>query len=180
VVLKNPAGAILIASVLFAGIAFSDRSFSDDTESSSCQRPVKQPSAEASAENFVDPSVIVTGFYTGQSLDLTWVEGAGPDSGQMSERLLAAYVESQRTYNGYAITFDPVVNGQDALIEDLVVHAAVIDGSRAYVNVRFRNFDTDNVLVYSFVCEDRFWRLDELASIGGEVRWVFSDVLQNP
>ena len=179
-VLKKPAGAILIASVLCAGSALADRSISDDIESPSCPRPVKQPSAEASAETLADPSVIVTGFYSGQSLDLTWVEGASSDSGQMSERLMALFAESQRAHNGFAVTFDPVVNGQDALIEDLVVHAAVIDGSRAYVNARFRNFGTDNVLIFSFVCEDRSWRLDEIASIGGEFRWVFTDVLQNP
>ena len=98
----------------------------------------------------------------------------------LSARLSAAVATSQRTYGHLYLPFDPVVNGKDALIAGLVVHPAVVDGDRAYVNVRFRNFGQDNALVYSFVKEDGGWKLDELASIGGDFRWLLTDVLRNP
>lgn len=127
-----------------------------------------------------DPAGIVAALYAGQGLDFNGEAGAIARPGQTSKRLSAVYAQSQRDYDGFALTFDPVVNGQDALIEDLVIHPALIDADHAYVTVRFLNFGTDNVLVFSFVCEDRAWRVDEIASIGGDTRWVLSEVLRNP
>ena len=69
---------------------------------------------------------------------------------------------------------------QDALITNLVVYPAIIDGNRAQVYVRFRNFDTDNAMIYSFVSESRAWKLDEIAAVGDETRWLLTDVLRNP
>ncbi len=132
-----------------------------------------------SAPPRTSPSSLVESFYRGDS-PAVWPENAQHRSPLLSARLSAAVAVSQRTYGQFFLTFDPIVNGQDALIEDLVVHPALIDGDRAWVTVRFRNFDQDNALVYSFVSEDGRWKLDELASIGGDTRWLLTEVLQNP
>ena len=125
-----------------------------------------------------DPSSLVRALYDGNAI--AWPQDAAHRSPLLSARLSAAFETSQRKYGQFFLTFDPIVNGQDALIEGLVVYPALFDGDRAYVNVRFTNFDQDNALVYSFVAEDGKWKLDELASIGGEARWLLTDMLQNP
>ncbi len=125
-----------------------------------------------------DPSTIVRDIYANK-FDTIWPETEEHRSDLLSDSLSASFTKSIRTYGQFALTFDPIINGQDALIEHLVIDSAVVKGDYASVKVRFRNFGEDNVLVYSFVLEDDRWKLDELASIGDD-GWLLSEVLQNP
>ena len=128
-----------------------------------------------------DPVNIVRGFYQQQQhLDQFWSVDPATRSMLFSKRLAALFTSNQRKYGQVMITFDPIVNGQDALITDLVVNPSVIHRNRAYVHVHFRNFGHDIAMVYHFIRERDGWKLDEIAAIGGEARWLLSDVLLNP
>jgi len=128
----------------------------------------------------VDPSIIVKGFYNHQNIEKLWSDDPEKPSPLFSKALAQLYASGLRKHGQFVITFDPIVNGQDALITNMIVYPAIIDGNRAQVYVRFRNFDSDNAMVYSFVSESRVWKLDEIAAIGGKTRWLLTDVLRNP
>ena len=133
------------------------------------------------ANNYDDePTILVRGFYVGKKLDLFWSEDPVNRAKLLSKHLAKLFTLNQIRFGNVTITFDPFVNGQDALITNLLVYPATIDGNRAHVLVRFRNFDTDNVMLYSFIREADSWKLDEIASVGGETRWLLTDVLINP
>jgi len=134
----------------------------------------------SASHNKPDPSAIVEGFYNHKNTEYLWSDDPEKPSPLFSKYLAQQYVSGLRKHGQLLITFDPIVNGQDALITNLVVYPAIIDGNRAQVYVRFRNFDSDNAMVYSFVSESRVWKLDEIAAIGGETRWLLTDVLRNP
>jgi hypothetical protein len=135
---------------------------------------------ESASHNKQDPTTIVKGFYNHQNVEILWSDDPEKPSPRFSKGLAQRYASGLRKHGQFVITFDPIVNGQDALITNLVVYPAIIDGNRAQVYARFRNFDTDNAMVYSFVSESRAWKLDEIAAIGGEIRWLLTDVLENP
>ena len=61
-----------------------------------------------------------------------------------------------------ALDWDFVIDGQDWTLSNINVGAAVVDGDKATVTVRFRNFKTPCVNVYSFVREDGLWKVDEI------------------
>ena len=125
-------------------------------------------------------STLVRGFYKGKNLEPFWSDDPNQRSILLSDHLAGLFTSNQNKFGQLTITFDPIVNGQDALIPNLVVYPALFDGNRAHVHVRFRNFDTDNALVYSFAREGGDWKLDEIAAVGGDTRWLLTDVIRNP
>jgi hypothetical protein len=61
-----------------------------------------------------------------------------------------------------ALDWDFVIDGQDWTLSNVNVGPAVVAGDKATVTVRFRNFKTPCVNVYSFVREDGLWKVDNI------------------
>jgi len=78
-----------------------------------------------------------------------------------------------------AIAFDPVVNGQDFEITDLEIVGVENEGDTATVEVSFRNFDVPNDLVFSLVEEKDGWKVDDVASVSGEVQFRLTDIFRD-
>jgi hypothetical protein len=72
------------------------------------------------------------------------------------------------------LDFDPTVDGQDALLTELSIGNAIIDGKTATVIVRFKNFDTPIKLTYLLVLETEGWRLDNIVSPHWDMKALLS------
>jgi len=118
----------------------------------------------------------VSNFYNVSQENNIWSE----DSKHLSKSLLQQVNQNRKKYDGLFLGFDPFVNGQDAKISNLVIHAPQLSDSSATVKVNFLNFEKENVLIYIFVKEDGIWKLDDIASILGDFRWLLSEVVNNP
>ena len=141
-------------------------------------------SAHASAQDALsaldsasDPVAIVNSFYDGSNNEILWPDDPKNPSQIHSSRLAELYAESLDKRGQFALTFDPIVNGQDALISNLVVYPSVMGLRNAQIIAHFHNFDTENILVYSFIWQSGEWKLDEIASINGDARWLLTDIL---
>lgn len=92
-----------------------------------------------------------------------------------SRALQALYAaDEKKTPKGYAgaLDFDPFISGQDFKITNLKVVSVKQSGSKATVEVTFKNFDEKDDLVYSLVKEPDGWKIDDVASVkqGSEYR----------
>ena len=68
----------------------------------------------------------------------------------------------RKSYEICALDWDFVIDGQDWTLSNINVGGAVVDGDKATVTVRFRNFRTPCVNIYSFVREDGLWKVDDI------------------
>lgn len=80
------------------------------------------------------------------------------------------------------IDFDPYVDGQDALITDLVIVDSQVLGGTARVTVTFKNFDTPEKSIYSLVLERDGWKIDDVANLeaDGTLSYSLRDILTQP
>lgn len=169
-----------IIKISGAALIFLSACTNQTTVSSDQITQVTKTAVSAKSEQQCIPCEIVNAFYAGQGQENFWSDDPQQRAKLLSESLAISFTDNEKKFGELMITFDPFVNGQDALISDLQVNKAVIDTNRALVPVRFKNFSQDNLLVYSFVLEDSTWKLDEIAAIGGEARWTLTEVLFNP
>ncbi|MBT8142678.1 MAG: DUF3828 domain-containing protein [Gammaproteobacteria bacterium] len=123
---------------------------------------------------------LVEGFYQGDKLEAFWTSEPDMYSTLLSKHLIELFENNRKQHDDLFLGFDPFVNGQDALIKDLVVYPVQVNGLNATVRASFKNFDHEITLIYSFVWEGSVWKLDEMVSISGGYRWLLSDVLINP
>lgn len=76
------------------------------------------------------------------------------------------------------LAFDPFIEGQHSLLLDVAITDPVISGKYAVANVSFHNFDHASLLSVSMVKEDDGWKVDDIASLGNEQKWLLSWLLQ--
>jgi hypothetical protein len=62
------------------------------------------------------------------------------------------------------IDFDPYINAQDYEITDFAIGDARINGDAASVEVKFKNFDDPQDIMFSLVNEDGGWKIDDVES----------------
>jgi hypothetical protein len=77
-----------------------------------------------------------------------------------------------------ALTFNPFIGANQALLRDLVVGAPVLQGNDALVTVSFSNFDHHTLLALSLVKDADGWKVDDVASLGEGENWLLSWLLQ--
>ena len=77
-----------------------------------------------------------------------------------------------------ALDFNPFVDGQNALLLDVAIGEPQVVGDQALVTVTFHNFDVPTLLSLSLVREPDGWKVDDIASMGGEQNWMLSWLLQ--
>jgi hypothetical protein len=76
------------------------------------------------------------------------------------------------------LNFDPFIEGQNALINDLSIGEPQVLGDRAVVPVSFHNFDHASLMSLSLVKEPDGWKVDDIAALGGAENWLLSWLLQ--
>ena len=76
------------------------------------------------------------------------------------------------------VGFDPFIEGDHALLLDLMIGAPVVQGDRALSTVTFHNFDHTSLLAITMKREQDGWKVDDIASMGSEQNWLLSWLLQ--
>lgn len=76
------------------------------------------------------------------------------------------------------LSFDPFIEGDNALINDLTIGEPQVMGDRATVAVSFHNFDHASLLSLALVKEPDGWKVDDVAALGGGENWLLSWLLQ--
>ena len=76
------------------------------------------------------------------------------------------------------LSFDPFIEGSNSLLLDLQIGEPMVMGDRATAGVTFHNFDHKSLLNLSLVKEADGWKVDDIASLGGEQNWLLSWLLQ--
>jgi hypothetical protein len=76
------------------------------------------------------------------------------------------------------VGFDPFIEGDHALLLDLMIGAPVIQGDRALSTVTFHNFDHTSLLAITMKREQDGWKVDDIASMGSDENWLLSWLLQ--
>jgi hypothetical protein len=74
------------------------------------------------------------------------------------------------------IDFDPLVNGQDFELADLVISDPAVNGDTATVAVSFLNFGDPQELRFTLVRRAEGWKIDDIETIGEET-WRLSELL---
>jgi hypothetical protein len=77
-----------------------------------------------------------------------------------------------------ALTFNPFINAQHALLMDLAIGEPVVIADKAMAAVSFHNFDQATLLSLSLVREADGWKVDDVASLGAGEHWLLSWLLQ--
>jgi len=77
------------------------------------------------------------------------------------------------------LEFNPFVEGDNYLLFDLVISEPLVIGDTAIVAVSFHNFDHPSLLSLSLRREAGGWKVDDVASMGGEEHWLLSWLLSN-
>jgi hypothetical protein len=139
------------------------------------------------ASAFDDPKALMQAIYA------PYIEGRkAPDPDQYySSRLKVIYAknlagqvkdpasgESVDTGAPAILSFDPFIEGQHSLLLDVAITDPVLSGKYAVANVSFHNFDHASLLSVSLVKEDDGWKVDDIASLGNEQKWLLSWLLQ--
>jgi hypothetical protein len=74
------------------------------------------------------------------------------------------------------IDFDPMVNGQDFELVDLMIADPVVTGDTATVAVSFVNFGDPQELRFTLVRRAEGWKIDDIQALG-EYSWRLSELL---
>jgi hypothetical protein len=142
--------------------------------------------AVAPATAFDDPKALITAIYQ------PYASGGKQDNPEQyySAHLKQLYAENlQRQVvdkNGQpldpsapdVLKFDPFIEGEHSLINDLAIADPVVLGDRATATVSFHNFDHATILTVAMVKEQDGWKVDDIASLGGTQNWLLSWLLQ--
>jgi hypothetical protein len=142
-------------------------------------------SGAAHAASFDDPKALVTALYQPY---LDHEKPADPAI-YYSDGLKALFAKHQQSSEITGVgmppksappepdDFDPFVNAKHYLMLDFVVGEPVISGDHALVDVSYKNFDHPTVLSLSLVKAADGWKIDDVASLGGDQHWLLSWLL---
>jgi hypothetical protein len=85
---------------------------------------------------------------------------------------------AKRTESVCNLGHDPIINGQDYKVDRVDVGSADIDGEKAKVLARFRNFEKPFESRYEFVREGGAWKLDDIVALQPkDYRWRLTTIL---
>jgi hypothetical protein len=76
------------------------------------------------------------------------------------------------------VEFNPFLNGDDADLQGLTVTTPIIIDDAAVALVSFTTVDGSSVLSISMVRADEEWKVDDIASVGGGEKWLYSWLLR--
>lgn len=76
------------------------------------------------------------------------------------------------------VAFNPFLNGTDAMLQHLEIGEPVIKGETAVSLVSFERAEGPSLLSVSLVHEPDGWKVDDVASLGGQEKWLYSWLLQ--
>ena len=99
-----------------------------------------------------------------------------------SKALNALFDKDSKEANGEVgrIDFDPYVDGQDYEVKDLTIGTPTVKGDTATVEVKFKNFDMEEDMVFTLVKEADGWKIDDVNSKGGADPYDLKDILLAP
>src|SRR5262249_32578842 len=99
-----------------------------------------------------------------------------------SKALNALFAKDLKEANGEVgrIDFDPYFDGQDFEITDLKIGDATITGDKASIEVKFKNFDMEEDMVFALVKEGNAWKIDDVNSKGGADPYDLHDIMTAP
>ncbi|MDU8929110.1 trypsin-like peptidase domain-containing protein [Alisedimentitalea sp. MJ-SS2] len=134
----------------------------------------------AVAPEFLLPEDIVANFY-----DMATDNGAGDatigglQSGNpyIHASLASLLKQDEERYHPY-LEFDPIVDGQDALIRDVAVSWQLFgEGTEieTRVTAKFKNFDEEKVVVYYFKPSDELWKLANIKTRDWDLREMLEE-----
>lgn len=84
---------------------------------------------------------------------------------------LEAMIERSNQINEPIVDFDPVINGQDGRVSDLVVSTdGVVESSHATVRARFANFGRQEEILFDLIWENGGWRVDNIRNADWDLR----------
>lgn len=92
-----------------------------------------------------------------------------------AERLAA--MDAEDADGNSVLDFNPFIEGQNALLLDLVIGEPAVIGDRAVLTVSFHNFDHASLLSIATVREDGGWKVDDVSSMGEGEHWMLSWLL---
>ena len=98
-----------------------------------------------------------------------------------SARLRALFAADRTRYADDevpTVDFDPLVNSQDVGVTDIVITEPVVQGDTAIGIVTFLNYGEPGISVITMVKEGDVWRIDDLATMTGEYRFLLSELLR--
>lgn len=129
---------------------------------------------------FADPRRVVEALYSPYTPDFEWRRWDGEQLNSVG--LNALYEADRIEANGEMgrIDFDPVINGQDYEVTDLVISDAEISGDRATVPVSFKNFDREQNIWVTLVNEDGRWKVDDVENFDAEYPYRLRAILEAP
>src|SRR5438477_5581059 len=99
-----------------------------------------------------------------------------------SKDLNALFAADLKEANGEVgrIDFDPYVDGQDYDLTDLKIGDATVTGDKATIEVKFKNFDMEEDMVFTLVKEADGWKIDDVNSKGGADPYGLREILTAP
>lgn len=133
------------------------------------------------------PRALIEAVYEPYRSGLPQPEGVEPFYSERLQALLADNIESHSVGVDGApvdpnapsmLDFNPFIEGDNALLLDLVIGEPMVTGDRAMVPVSFHNFDHTSLLAISTVREADGWKVDDIASMGQDENWLLSWLLQ--
>ena len=76
------------------------------------------------------------------------------------------------------VDFDPLVDAQDIEVTEVVISEPVVQGDTAVGVVTFLNYGEPDISVIAMVKEGDVWRIDDIATMTGEYRFLLSELLR--
>ena len=76
------------------------------------------------------------------------------------------------------VSFNPFLNGENALVQDLQVTEPITRNGTAVALVSFVNANQPTVLSISMVELEGQWKVDDIAAVGAGEKWLYSWLLQ--
>jgi hypothetical protein len=98
-----------------------------------------------------------------------------------SERLKALFAADRSRYADDevpTVNFDPLIDAQDIEVTDVVIAEPVVQGDTAVGVVTFLNYGEPGITVVAMVKEGDVWRIDDIAIMRGEYRYLLSELLR--
>jgi|SRR5215217_9295210 len=133
--------------------------------------------APALAQPFEEPSDVLAAFYAPYLRDDIPENEEQYRSDYLNGLYEADYANTPDGEMG-AIEFDPYVDGQDFVIEDLEIGEPMVRGDKARVVVEFTNMGEPRRITYDLVYENGGWLINDLANEDAEYPYRLSEIFE--
>jgi hypothetical protein len=139
------------------------------------------PALAAAPATYDTPKALMEAVYAPYlKTDFDW--GSIDEAQFRSKALNALFEKDQKEANGEVgrIDFDPYVDGQDYELTSLTIGAPTITGDKATIEVKFKNMDMEEDMVFALVKEGGGWKIDDVSSKGGADPYDLLDIMKAP